>query len=78
LKSVPGDAFSEIDAGSSEFNDCKLAAKLALGDWPGAVLGPPSARRDTINFDIPATKSCFETLPVPLGSSHLELKFSTL
>jgi hypothetical protein len=29
----------------------------------------PSARRDTISWDIVETKSCFGTLPLPDGSS---------
>lgn len=57
------------NAGSIEFSDCRLDVSVSLGELPGTVLAPPSARSDTINFDMALTKSGFETEPAPLGSS---------
>ena len=65
---VPGGAFDEIEVESMLLRDCKLAAKLSAGEGPGALLVPFSARSEAINCDMPVTKSCFETAPVPLGS----------
>jgi len=67
LINVPGRAVEGTLAGSVWLSACRLAVKLSDGcdvDEPEL-----SARSEAINPDMVETKSCFETLPVPLGSS---------
>src|SRR5579863_4356394 len=50
-----------------------LEARVWLGVGPGEPPAPPSARNDTMSWDMPLTKSCLETLPVPFGSSFAKV-----
>jgi hypothetical protein len=52
--------------------DCRYRPQRLAATEPDACVrdcAEPSARSDTISWDIVETKSCFETLPLPDGSS---------
>src|ERR1035437_10238336 len=74
----PGCGFCGADAGSIWLRACRVAASESWDCEPDCPVLP--ARSDAISFDMTATKSCFETLPVPLGSSAAATKscFETL
>src|ERR1700687_6155954 len=76
LRSIrePGNVVCGSDDGSIELRDCTLAASDAEGweaDDPADAAS--SARSETISCFMPETKSCLDTLPVPLGSSAAKM-----
>jgi hypothetical protein len=74
LINVPGAAVDGTDAGLIWFNACRLAFNVLAGCDPDCA--DPPARSDAIKPDMVETKSCFDTLPVPVGSSDVKIAFA--
>ena len=71
MTSVPGAAVDGTLAGSIWLSACRLAVNVSVG---GDVDCPElPVRSDAIKPDMVETKSCFDTLPLPLGSSAAKI-----